>query len=172
MAQRPSLLDDAKLAADLNLTRLALWRLRRRGDLIARLESATKSEDPYPLYEVVRRQGVLTPGKFGIAITASHALASQLLRSPAMGHGARQQDGPPPGAAREDTVHPIHDAFIVMNPPDHTRLRRLVSGAFTPRGSSGCGRASSGSATGCSTGSTGGAPSSWSTATPLPCRSR
>jgi cytochrome P450 len=134
MAQRPSLLDDAKLAANLNLTRLALWRLRRRGDLIARLESATKSDDPYPLYEVVGRQGILTPGKFGIAISASHALASQLLRSPAMGHGARQQDGPPPGAAREDTVHPIHDAFIVMNPPDHTRLRRLVSGAFTPRG--------------------------------------
>lgn len=41
MAQRATLLEDVKLAANLNLARIALWRLRRRGDLLARLETAS-----------------------------------------------------------------------------------------------------------------------------------
>jgi hypothetical protein len=46
MAQRATLLDDVKLAANLNLTRIALWRLRRKGDLVARLEAAATLPDP------------------------------------------------------------------------------------------------------------------------------
>jgi cytochrome P450 len=132
MAQRATLLDDVKLAANLNLTRIAMWRLRRQGDLLARLERAATLPDPYPLYELVRDHGTFCDGPFGVKITASHAITTKLLRSPSLGHhGGPEQ--PIPGPHGGDTVHPIHDAFIVMDPPEHTRLRRRVSPAFTPR---------------------------------------
>jgi cytochrome P450 len=133
MAQRATLLDDVKLATTLTLTRVALWRLRRRGDLVARLEAAATMPDPYPLYESVRRHGVFYRSPLGITVSASHAVSAKLLRSPALGHqgGPSQRQLQPPHDG--ELVHPIHDAFIVMDPPEHTRLRRLVSPGFTPR---------------------------------------
>jgi len=132
MTRGTTLLDDAKLAATLNLSRLALWRLRRKGDLLACLEPGATLPDPYPLYELVREHGTFYDGPFGVKITASHRVSTKLLRSPALGHhGGPEQ--PIPGPRGGEVVHPIHDAFIVMDPPEHTRLRRLVSPAFTPR---------------------------------------
>jgi cytochrome P450 len=132
MPPRTTLLDDAKLAATLSMSRLALWRLRRKGDLLARLEAGATLPDPYPLYELVREHGTFYDGPFGVKITASHPVTTKLLRSPALGHrGGPEQ--PIPGPRGGEVVHPIHDAFIVKDPPEHTRLRRLVSPAFTPR---------------------------------------
>ena len=49
-----TLLDDFRLATSLNLMRLAMWRLRRRGEPLAWLDEATTHDDPYPLYERLR----------------------------------------------------------------------------------------------------------------------
>jgi cytochrome P450 len=84
------------------------------------------------LYESLRAHGTFFQGPLGTKVTASHAVSTKLLRSRALGH----QGGPSQLAATArgaGTVHPIHDAFIVMDPPEHTRLRRLVSPGFTPR---------------------------------------
>jgi cytochrome P450 len=84
------------------------------------------------LYESLRAHGTFFQGPLGTKVTASHAVSTKLLRSRALGHqgGPSQLAATAPGAG---TVHPIHDAFIVMDPPEHTRLRRLVSPGFTPR---------------------------------------
>jgi hypothetical protein len=101
MARSTTLLDDAKLAATLNLSRLALWRLRRKGDLLARLEPGATLPDPYPLYELVREHGTFYDGPFGVKITASHRVSTKLLRSPALGHhGGRSSRSPGRAAAR------------------------------------------------------------------------
>jgi cytochrome P450 len=105
-----------------------------RGDPVARWMGPRAKADPYPLYESVRARG-LVRSKLGPWVTASHATASAILRdrrfssSPAHQRGYRPPAYPPgdPRAGLPD------DDLLTLDPPDHTRLRRLVSGAFTPK---------------------------------------
>ncbi len=105
-----------------------------RGDPVAQWMGPRGKADPYPLYEAVRRRG-LVRSRLGPWVTASHATASVILRdrrfssSPVHARGYRPPAYPPgdPRAGLPD------DDLLTLDPPDHTRLRRLVSGAFTPK---------------------------------------
>ncbi|MCW2697612.1 MAG: cytochrome [Modestobacter sp.] len=117
-----------------------LDRAAREGDLLARLlRDPGCREDPHPLYEQIRARGPLSDSSLGL-VTASHAVATEVLRSEAFGVGwdrstaprwvrwvLRATDDP---AASGVTEPP---SMLVVDPPDHTRYRRLVSRAFTPR---------------------------------------
>jgi cytochrome P450 len=100
-----------------------------RGDPVARWMLPETKTDPYPLYEGIRRRG-LVRSPLGPYVTASHATAECILRdrrfspSPAHARGYR-----PPSYPKGD---PGAD-LLTPGPPGHTRIRRLVSGAFTPR---------------------------------------
>jgi cytochrome P450 len=84
--------------------------------LVAMLGSQSFIEDPYPVYqELLRRPGWRTPS--GYRVFSQYADVMSILRDP-LTFG--QETRPKP-------------SFHVMDPPDHTRLRRLVSRAFTPR---------------------------------------
>jgi cytochrome P450 len=82
--------------------------------------------DPYAHYREVRAGGPLrrTPG--GLWLSASFEVCARILRDPRFGHGddGLQGAGLPPRRVR---------SFLVLDPPEHTRLRRLVSRAFTAR---------------------------------------
>jgi cytochrome P450 len=112
------------------LLRVCQW----RGDPVARLMLAATRTDPYPLYAGVRRRG-LVRSPLGAFIAADHATVAAVLRdrrfssSPAHQRGYRPPSYPPgdPRAGLPD------GDLLNLDPPDHTRLRRLVSGAFTPR---------------------------------------
>ena len=71
----------------------------------------------------------------GVFAAADHATAASILRdrrfssSPVHQRGYRPPSYPP-GDPRAGL--PAAD-LLTMDPPDHTRLRRLVAGAFTPR---------------------------------------
>jgi cytochrome P450 len=105
-----------------------------RGDPVAQWMGLRAKADPYPLYESVRQRG-LVRSKLGPWVTASHETASAILRdrrfssSPVHQRGYRPPAYPPgdPRAGLPD------DDLLTLDPPDHTRLRRLVSGAFTPK---------------------------------------
>jgi cytochrome P450 len=104
-----------------------------RGDPVARWMGPAK-DDPYPLYESVRRRG-LVRSRLGPWVTASHATASAILRDRRFSSSPVHQRGyrppvRPPGDPRAGL--PDND-LLTLDPPDHTRLRRLVSGAFTPK---------------------------------------
>ncbi|WP_189225275.1 cytochrome P450 [Saccharothrix coeruleofusca] len=107
------------------------------GDPAARLFGLDQGEDPYPVFESVRAKGVLVPSRMGLHLTASHELCSRLLRDPAFGvvpAGALSPVDTTAHVGGRRLMNPVEDSFLVLNPPDHTRLRRLVAPWFTPRG--------------------------------------
>ncbi len=89
------------------------------------LEQLSGHEDPHPIYEQVRALGPLvqTGGQW---VTTSHALSNQILRDRRF--GMRYTDGTCPGFAGL-----LPQSFLEMDPPDHTRLRRLAMPAFSPK---------------------------------------
>jgi cytochrome P450 len=113
---------------------VALRLLQWRGDPVARLMLPATKADPYPLYTQIRPRG-LVRSSLGLFTVADHATVESILRdrrfssSPAHQSGYRPPSYPP-GDPRAGL--PAAD-LLTMDPPDHTRLRRLVSGAFTPR---------------------------------------
>jgi cytochrome P450 len=122
------------------LVKLALRRAQRKGDLHARsvLDPAARA-DPYPLYDQVRARGPLVRGELA-HLTASHAVATEVLRSEDFRAGADEEALPRPlgalvGWSRDSrALGPIDPpSMLVVEPPDHTRYRRLVSRVFTAR---------------------------------------
>ncbi|QGN35124.1 cytochrome P450 [Microlunatus sp. Gsoil 973] len=86
----------------------------------ARLLLEAGRQDPYPIYEQIRRRGLLVPTPLGNHATVSHAACNEVLRSRNFGVG--QTEG------RDNQL-----SLLDLDPPDHTRLRRLVAPDFTSR---------------------------------------
>ncbi|RBY92991.1 cytochrome P450 [Blastococcus sp. TF02A-30] len=117
-----------------------LSRSARRGDLVGRLmRDRAVREEPYALYEQLRAGGPLTPSGLGW-VTTSHAVAHEVLRSDRFGVGFDRSGAPRPirwalefgdDAGAAGVAEP--PSMLVVDPPEHTRFRRLVSRAFTPR---------------------------------------
>jgi len=104
-----------------------------RGDPVARLMGAEAKVDPYPLYRDLRRHG-LFPSPLGVCATARHATASSVLRDQRFSSSPLHQAGyRPPAYAPDDprAALPVAD-LLTLDPPDHTRIRRLVVKAFSP----------------------------------------
>jgi cytochrome P450 len=110
--------------------RLFQW----RGDPVARLMLPATKADPYPLYAAMRRRG-LVRSPLGLFATADHGVAASILRDRRFSSSPVHQRGyRPPSYPPDDPRAGLPAAdLLTMDPPDHTRLRRLVSGAFTPR---------------------------------------
>jgi cytochrome P450 len=105
-----------------------------RGDPVARLMQPETRVDPYPLYAEIRRRG-LVRSPLGIWVTSSHETVTNILRDRRFSSSPLHQRGYRPPSYRDGDPRrelPAAD-LLTMDPPDHTRLRRLVSGAFSPR---------------------------------------
>jgi cytochrome P450 len=85
--------------------------------------------DPYAHYRELRSGGPLqrTPG--GLWLSPSFAMCARILRDPRFGHG----DSTLGEDAEARRLPRRVRSFLVLDPPEHTRLRRLVSRAFTAR---------------------------------------
>jgi pimeloyl-[acyl-carrier protein] synthase len=92
--------------------------------------------DPYPAYHAIRERGRVQRTSAGHWFVTGYEEVSRLLTDPrfgeAAGRGGRirlsrdNREGPHQLLGRVDTM-------LSVDPPEHTRLRRLVSRAFTPR---------------------------------------
>jgi cytochrome P450 len=105
-----------------------------RGDPFARLMQPGTKADPYPVYADIRRRGLIR-SPLGFWVTASHATATSVLRDRRLSSSPVHRRGyrPPSYPAGDPRAGLPAADMLTMDPPDHTRLRRLVSSAFTPR---------------------------------------
>jgi cytochrome P450 len=120
---------------------LVLRRAARRGQLGAQLAvDRTLWEDPFPTYDAMRAQGPLLTGGL-VNSTASHDVVSEVLRSPSFRVGAGSSERLPWLARRMMSiavdpwaVGPAEPpSMLAVDPPQHTKYRRLVSKVFTAR---------------------------------------
>ena len=119
---------------------LAVRTAARRGNLDARLmRDPAVIADPYPTYDAIRAQGRLAKGPLGLA-TAHHDVATEVLRSDAFGVRLRTERLPALlrplfwYVDRSQTYSPIEPpSMLAVDPPDHTRYRKLVTRVFTAR---------------------------------------
>jgi cytochrome P450 len=94
--------------------------------------------DPYPVYRRILEQCPVVEGPFGAVVFARYADCSALLRdvraSTDQRHVTNHQTMTASAALQPlDQERFEQPPFLFLDPPDHTRLRRLVSKAFTPR---------------------------------------
>ena len=119
---------------------LAVTRAARTGDLQAlSIVDPAHRADPYPLYGRVRARGALVPGALG-HVTATHAVVAEVLRSEDFRAGTDDELLPRRvrallrWARDPAALGPVDPpSLLVIEPPDHTRYRRLVSRVFTAR---------------------------------------
>ncbi len=103
---------------------------------LADVFSPEHRSDPYALYASMREQGPIFDAGNNLWFVFSHELANSLLR--AKGTSSNEQNGTffRQMAAVDERVAKYAEEepiMLFLDPPDHTRLRRLVSKAFTPR---------------------------------------
>ena len=97
-------------------------------------------EDPYPSYAALRREApVYQVPSLGVLAVSRHADVVAVLRSPelfssaAMAAAVRKPADLAPGVGQGEAPDPTAMSIIGADPPGHTRLRSIVSRAFTPR---------------------------------------
>ncbi|MFD6610463.1 cytochrome P450 [Micromonospora chalcea] len=103
-------------------------------DALALLMSPEGRVDPYPTYERLRAHGpVVQAGPVFFAVTG-YAEADAILRDARFGvMDDALRDQFMPGWRESPAILSISRSMLRTNPPDHSRMRRLAAGAFTPR---------------------------------------
>jgi len=96
---------------------------------LAMLADPAVIADPYPLLARFRDASPFTEFDGALVVFGRYEHCSRILRDPrASSERERSLLTPPEFRGRERTR-----SFLSLDPPDHTRLRRLVAKAFTPR---------------------------------------
>lgn len=105
-----------------------------RAQIFAFIASPKVRARPWQLYQRLHRKGGVREVYPGVWIVATHALARDVLRNPRL---SVDEDNatvfPPSGKELGAFSVMIGRSLLFVDPPDHERLRRLVSRAFTPR---------------------------------------
>ena len=113
------------------LQQLGIRFFAARGETIAKLITPRGLDDPYPIYEELRAGGgVYEAKRFGVWLVATHQLVSAAVRDERLSVDNRKTDAYAPA---EGSRFHDHEMILRMDAPDHTRIRRLVGKAFTPK---------------------------------------
>lgn len=119
---------------------------RITAELVWFMASAKRRANPYPAYRRLRRVDRVHHSPIGAWLISGHEEAHQLLRDPRLSSNENNVDletlhlGPLRrvlGRSDATETGPFFDRaqelLLFLDPPDHTRLRGLVSRSFTPR---------------------------------------
>lgn len=123
-APRVPLRDQAALAARLTLGRgYTLWHAGVHRDPLMQLFTDAGRRRRYHLYERLRAEGPVVRSSTGMVSVVSHPLVDGLLRS----RDVSVRTGNNPAEEVLDL------SLLELDPPDHTRLRKLVAPAFAAK---------------------------------------
>lgn len=90
--------------------------------------------DPYPLYARIRERGPTPLPDNNLVVFSSFAHCDEVLRHPAAASDRLKSTVAQRMIAEGAVARPFGPpGFLFLDPPDHTRLRRLVSKAFVPK---------------------------------------
>ncbi|HWD81896.1 MAG TPA: hypothetical protein VG497_23530, partial [Kribbella sp.] len=81
--------------------------------------------DPFPLYAAAHRLGPVLPVTDDIFLVVGYAAANEVLRNPVFEIPAEPSSQP--------SLELMQRSILRTNPPDHGRMRSLISQVFTPR---------------------------------------
>src|SRR3954469_25787497 len=117
------------------LPRTVLRREARRGDFQGRMVvAAADGRELTGLFEEIRAAGPLARTRFGW-MTTTHAAVRDVLSSEDFRVGVVGSDGSALGRLFEWSagghLHPVRPpSLLAVNPPEHTRYRKLVTGVI------------------------------------------
>ena len=106
------------------------------GDPVSQVLAMPRGRAGYDRYDRLRECGPLVRGRSGIFMSASYAVCNEVLRGDAYGAvpttvSKRALTSTTDEVAR--VVHPLDDSFASVDPPEHTRLRKIVAPYFAPQ---------------------------------------
>src|SRR5262245_58918272 len=95
-------------------------------DILADLFARESRENPYPLYHELAAASPVAIKDGDLVVIARYADCQRVLRDPSVLSNPR--------LSRLGASHPDRaESLLFIDPPAHTRIRQLVSKAFTPR---------------------------------------
>ena len=102
------------------------------GDPLAQVLRGSPRTDVYAAYERIRAGGDLASSRLGLRAAVSRKTCEAILRDPRF--GVRPIEGADTTPNRIDLAQgPLSGSFLELDPPQHTRLRRLTAPAFRPK---------------------------------------
>lgn len=116
----------------LGVARTKLFQLRaaREGSLISQYGTPHGIADPFSVHEAIRAEGRVLPPQLGFSATCDYELCHDLLRRRDFGVRDPHTDVVHGAVYQGDA---IDRSFLGLNPPEHTRLRRLAAPGFSAR---------------------------------------
>jgi cytochrome P450 len=108
------------------------------GHLLQVLITPEGQANPYPYYSLMREEARVYRTSFGPYCVNGYAESQAVLRDPRLGRGVGIEDSSMDifgntGSRRGEFFDAGQHNMLMADPPDHTRLRRLVSRSFTTR---------------------------------------
>jgi cytochrome P450 len=104
-------------------------------NLMAELAAPVGQDDPYPTYARLRRLGRTVAGPDDALIVTGYRECSALLREPRLRKhpGRLLETSGFPDWRRRPALSLMFERLLMLNPPEHTRVRSHVAGVFTAR---------------------------------------
>ena len=102
--------------------------------LLTQLLDPAHRADPYPVYRQLRESGPALLPESNLSVFAGFADCDEVLRHPASCSDRLKSTVAQRAIAAGQEARPFGTpGFLFLDPPDHTRLRKLVSKAFSPK---------------------------------------
>jgi cytochrome P450 len=103
-------------------------------ELLVRLFDPANRADPYPLFAAIREGGTLQLPTAHVVVFSDYAACHEVLRHPSSASDRLKSTIAQQAMAAGETVRPFGEpSFLFLDPPDHTRLRKLAQKAFAPK---------------------------------------